>query len=121
MAAPLTAILLLSGVYYAARLAPRVAQRVAMRQGGTAAAAAFNAHQTYRRYESSFESVMSEREALLLLGFSERVAGATLMRPSEQEVKEHYYRLIKQLHSDVDGSPFVAAKLNEARDLLTKR
>ncbi|ORC88840.1 uncharacterized protein TM35_000152710 [Trypanosoma theileri] len=121
MAAPLTAMLLLAGAYYAARLAPRVAQRVAMAQGGTAAASAFHTHQPYRRYESSFESVMSEREALLLLGFSEKVADATFTRPSEQEVKEHYYKLMKKLHSDVDGSPFVAAKLNEARDLLIKR
>ncbi|EAN87454.1 hypothetical protein C3747_11g237c [Trypanosoma cruzi] len=121
MAAPLTAFLLLAGAYYVSRLAPRVTQRVAMAQGGMGATQALHAHQLYRRHEKSFEANMSEREALLLLGFSEDVADGTGARPSDKEVKEHYYTLMKQLHSDVNGSPYIATKLNEARAVLSRR
>ncbi|RNF21811.1 DnaJ like protein subfamily C member 19 [Trypanosoma conorhini] len=121
MAAPLTAMLLLAGAYYVTRLAPRVSQRVAMAQGGMGATQALHAHQSYRRHESGFAATMSEREALLLLGFPEDVADGTRARPSDQQVKERYYALMKHLHSDVSGSPYIATKLNEARDVLSRR
>ncbi|KAG8348213.1 hypothetical protein ERJ75_000425500 [Trypanosoma vivax] len=119
MAAPLVAMLLLGGTYYLARLAPRIAQREAARQ---AALRTTRQHvKPYHRYEGGFENPMSQREALLLLGFQEDAAGGSAPLPSEDEVKANYYKLIRQLHSDVDGSTYIAAKLNEARDVLVKR
>ncbi|AAZ13395.1 uncharacterized protein TEOVI_000250400 [Trypanosoma equiperdum] len=120
MAAPLAALVLLGGAYYIFRLAPRITQRVSMAQGLTCAAN--RQLRPYRRYEGGFEKSMTKREALLLLGFTEDVAsGGFLSLPSDEEIKTRYYGLMKQLHSDVDGSPYIAAKLNEARDILGKK
>ncbi|EPY39502.1 DnaJ like protein subfamily C member 19 [Angomonas deanei] len=63
---------------------------------------------------------MSEREAYLLLGFPESQAGAAFRRPPEEEVKKQYRAVMKDFHSDIGGTPFIATKLNEAKDILIK-
>ncbi|WP_375202446.1 DnaJ domain-containing protein [Hyphococcus sp.] len=55
---------------------------------------------------------MSEEEALSVLGLK---SGA-----SAEEVRSAYRKLIAQLHPDKGGTDYLAAKINEARDLLLR-
>ncbi len=54
---------------------------------------------------------MSRREALEVLGLDDRA--------TREDVQREYRRLIKRLHPDLGGSTYLAAKLNEARDVLS--
>lgn len=56
---------------------------------------------------------MSEEEALSVLGLK---PGA-----SAEDVRSAYRKLIAQLHPDKGGTDYLAAKINEARDLLLRR
>ena len=53
---------------------------------------------------------MSRIEAFDILGLSETA--------KEAEIQEAYHRLIAKLHPDHGGSTYLAAKLNQARDVL---
>ena len=53
---------------------------------------------------------MTRQEALEVLGLQ---ATAT-----QEDVQREYRRLMKKLHPDLGGSSYLAAKLNEARDVL---
>lgn len=59
---------------------------------------------------TAFEGVMSHDEALAILGLD---VGAL-----PQEIKAAYHRLISQAHPDKGGSDYLAAKINQARDVL---
>ncbi len=56
---------------------------------------------------------MSVEEALALLGLA---PGA-----SSEEIKAAHHRLMKKFHPDQGGSDYIAAKLNQAKDLLLGR
>ena len=58
-------------------------------------------------------TAMSRAEALTVLGLQE---GAT-----EQEVRAAHRRLILQTHPDKGGTDYLAAKINEAKDVLLRR
>jgi len=69
-----------------------------------------------RYYKGGFEPKMSKREASLILGVS---PSANIMR-----IKEAHRRIMIINHPDKGGSPYIASKINEAKDLLdasTKR
>jgi hypothetical protein len=54
---------------------------------------------------------MSRHEALQLFGLDE---GA-----SREDVQREYRRLMRKLHPDLGGSSYLAAKINEAKDVLS--
>ncbi|XP_069745793.1 dnaJ homolog subfamily C member 15-like isoform X1 [Narcine bancroftii] len=61
-------------------------------------------------YKGGFEAKMSKREACLILAVS----------PSANRTKiaEAHKRIMLLNHPDKGGSPFLAAKINEAKDLM---
>lgn len=56
------------------------------------------------------QTTMTRAEALEVLGLSD---GATA-----QEIQDAYRRLMSKIHPDLEGSGWMAAKLNQARDVL---
>ena len=58
-------------------------------------------------------SAMSRAEALTVLGLQE---GAT-----DEEIRAAHRRLILQTHPDKGGTDYLAAKINEAKDVLSRR
>jgi hypothetical protein len=63
-------------------------------------------------YDGGFEDKMTKREAALILGIRESA--------SVEKVKEAHRRVLLLNHPDRGGSAFIAAKINEAKDLLLK-
>lgn len=63
--------------------------------------------------DDSTKTPMSVKEAFEILGLEE---GA-----SDEEIKTSYKKLMKKVHPDSEGSEWMAAKLNEAKDLLLKK
>ncbi|XP_070694428.1 dnaJ homolog subfamily C member 15 [Pempheris klunzingeri] len=69
-----------------------------------------SAFSTY--YKGGFEQKMSRREACLVLGISPTSTKA--------KVREAHRRVMVLNHPDKGGSPYLAAKINEAKDLMEK-
>jgi len=55
---------------------------------------------------------MTKREASLILGVSNTA--------NKIKVKEQFKKIMSVNHPDRGGSPYIAAKINEAKDLLEK-
>ena len=62
--------------------------------------------------KTSRSSVITRDEALSILGLHDPV--------SNDEVNAAYKRLISKVHPDAGGNAFLAARVNEARDILLK-
>jgi len=67
---------------------------------------------TGKYYRGGFDPKMNRREASLILGISPSA--------SKARIKEAHKRIITLNHPDRGGSPYVASKINEAKDLLEK-
>lgn len=63
--------------------------------------------------DDSTKTPMTVKEAYEILGLED---GA-----SDEEIKASYKKLMKKVHPDSEGSEWMAAKLNEAKDLLLKK
>ncbi|XP_070160436.1 mitochondrial import inner membrane translocase subunit TIM14 isoform X2 [Polyergus mexicanus] len=63
-------------------------------------------------YKGGFEPKMTKREASLILGVSPTA--------SKGKVKDQFKKVMSVNHPDRGGSPYIAAKINEAKDLLDK-
>lgn len=66
--------------------------------------------------KGGFEGKMDRREAQLILGLS-----ATARQVDKSKLKEAHRRIMLANHPDRGGSPYMASKINEAKDLLEKR
>jgi DnaJ family protein C protein 19 len=65
-------------------------------------------------YRGGFESKMSRREASLILGLRESKAS------DGEAIREAHRRVMIANHPDKGGSPYLATKINEAKELLMK-
>lgn len=63
----------------------------------------------YVSFEESFPLTFTREQGLEALGFDRAPT-------SDKEVIQRYRELIKDLHSDTGGTPYIARKLNEAKD-----
>ncbi|XP_057325958.1 mitochondrial import inner membrane translocase subunit TIM14 [Microplitis mediator] len=63
-------------------------------------------------YKGGFEATMTKREASLILGVSPTA--------NKAKVKERFKKVMSANHPDRGGSPYIAAKVNEAKDLMEK-
>jgi len=63
-------------------------------------------------YKGGFEQKMSKREASLILGVSPTA--------SKSKIKDAHKKIMLANHPDRGGSPYVAAKINEAKDMMDK-
>ncbi|XP_032385759.1 dnaJ homolog subfamily C member 15 [Etheostoma spectabile] len=63
-------------------------------------------------YKGGFDQKMSKREASLILGISPTSTKA--------KVRDAHRRIMVLNHPDKGGSPYLAAKINEAKDFLDK-
>eukprot|EP01041_Mallomonas_annulata_P010038 gene10038-20901_t len=63
-------------------------------------------------YDGGFEDKMSRREAALILGVRESA--------TTERIKDAHRKILVLNHPDRGGSAYIAAKVNEAKDLLLK-
>ena len=63
-------------------------------------------------YKGGFEAKMTRREASLILDVSPTA--------NKVKVKQQFKKIMAVNHPDRGGSPYIAAKINEAKDLLEK-
>lgn len=61
-------------------------------------------------YRGGFDQKMSRREASLILGLKENAA--------KDSIKDAHRRIMIANHPDRGGSPYLATKINEAKELL---
>eukprot|EP00903_Cladosiphon_okamuranus_P014451 g13408.t1 len=85
--------------------------------GGAAAGAASSGSGLFgafgkRFYEGGFEDKMTRKEAALILGVRERAPA--------QRIKDSHRRILMINHPDKGGSKYMAAKINEAKEILLK-
>ncbi|EGF83901.1 hypothetical protein BATDEDRAFT_8120 [Batrachochytrium dendrobatidis JAM81] len=107
-----TAVLVGAGIA-AAALVGRAAIRAFKATSGTSLAGDAIHSATGKPFlRGGFEPKMSRREAALLLGVKES--------PLKDKLKQAHRSIMLSNHPDRNGSPYLASKINEAKELLEK-
>jgi len=98
----------IAGVAYGSRFAMQAAKKVnwsKLKQMIPVADLSLNSY-----YKGGFDATMTKREAGLVLGCS---PNANL-----QKIRDNHRRIMIVNHPDKGGSPYLASKINEAKDIL---
>mmetsp|Transcript_12379 Transcript_12379/g.22370 ORF Transcript_12379/g.22370 Transcript_12379/m.22370 type:complete len:123 (-) Transcript_12379:482-850(-) len=66
-----------------------------------------------RAFQGGFEAQMDRKEALLILGLRENA--------TKDQIRDAHRKMMRINHPDAGGSPLLATKVNEAKDLLLAR
>ncbi|CAG8462935.1 6341_t:CDS:2 [Ambispora gerdemannii] len=67
----------------------------------------------HKQYMGGFEQKVDKKEALLILG----------LRPNglnRNKIKDAHRKVMVANHPDLNGSPYIASKINEAKECLEK-
>ena len=64
-------------------------------------------------YDVGFEETMDRREASLIRGCRESAC--------QEQIMDRYRNLIRVNHPDMGGSPYLAGKINDAKNILYSR
>ncbi|KAK9235341.1 hypothetical protein V1525DRAFT_410298 [Lipomyces kononenkoae] len=98
----------------AAAFAARVGIRAVQRFRNLPAGASSVGPGGKKFYKGGFDPKMNAKEALLILGLTESSL-------SRSKLKEAHRRIMLLNHPDRGGSPYIATKINEAKDFLEKK
>ena len=70
-------------------------------------------HEQSQRFEAAPDEITTREQALQILGLHDDA--------NEELIQKTYKKLMQKVHPDNEGSEWIAAKLNQARDILTKK